>query len=245
VVGNCHFEGAMIFFLLLGLYALEKGKQLQAPLWWALATASKLLPVLFLPVIWRTMGFKKGVVWLLLFAVCTAALFLPLLQPEIVRHIGASLNLYFRQFAFNASVYYVLKAAIAPFAPPTLDVGRTLGPILGAITAAGVAGLALFCIKTRSDTVRLRQILTLAATVYLLNATTVHPWYVLVPFALSLGTGWRYPLVWTGAVFLSYSHYAGGGFQENYRLIGMEYLILLLAMVGDWWVMRNSEKALS
>ena len=234
VCGNAHFEGAMIFFLLLGLSALARARPGQAALWWALAVASKLLPLLFLPLLWRKMGFRGGLRWMALFGLSTAALFLPLLQPEILWRLGASLHLYFRQFAFNASVYYALKALIIPWAPPAADVGRALGPVLGLLTALIVMGLALFRKGLPADPGRFRQALTLAATVYLLNATTVHPWYVLTPFALSLGLGWRYPLVWTGAVFLSYSHYAAGGFRENYLLIALEYLLLLLAVVSDW-----------
>ncbi len=232
VCGNAHFEGAMIYFLLLGVYALERARPGPAALWWALAVASKLLPLLFLPLVWRRLGFRGGLRWLALFGLCTIALFLPLLQPEILRHIGDSLHLYFHQFAFNASVYYALKALIIPWAPPAADVGRTLGPVLGLLTALVVVGLAL----CRTEA-RFRQALTLAATVYLLNATTVHPWYVLMPFALSLGLNWRYPLVWTGVVFLSYSHYNAGGFRENYWLITLEYLLLLVVVC--WGCVKN------
>jgi hypothetical protein len=237
VCGNAHFEGAMIYFLLLGVYALERARPGWAALWWALAVASKLLPLLFLPLVWRRLGLRGGLRWLALFGLFTIALFLPLLQPEILRHIGASLHLYFRQFAFNASVYYALKALIIPWAPPGADVGRALGPVLGLLTALIVVGIAWFWRGIHTDSVRFRQALTLVATVYLLNATTVHPWYVLTPFALSLGLNRRYSLVWTGVVFLSYSHYNAGGFRENYWLIALEYLMLLVAVC--WFCVKS------
>ena len=64
------------------------------------------------------------------------------------------------------------------------------------------------------------------AAVYLFNAAAEHPWYALVPLSLGLWAGYTYPIVWSAVAALSYSHYAGGGFQENYLLIALEYLVL-------------------
>jgi hypothetical protein len=235
IVGNCHFEGAMLFFLLAGIAALLRAHLPGAALFWALATASKLVPLLFLPIVLVYLGWRAGFRFVLLFSVCCLALFLPLLDLDILKNMAGSLNLYFRQFAFNASWYYVLKSIGDLFAPPSLDVGRTLGPILGAGVFVGVWILA-FLRSEKSGVAggwRLTEKLVLAATLYLALATTVHPWYIVLPFGLSLLTRWRFPLVWTAVAALSYSHYAGGGFQENYVWIAVEYVALLAAMRWD------------
>jgi alpha-1,6-mannosyltransferase len=235
IMGNCHFEGAMLFFLLAGIVALLRGYLPGAALFWALATASKLVPLLFLPIILVYLGWRAGFRFGLLFSVCCLALFLPLLDLDILKNMAGSLNLYFRQFAFNAGGYYVLKAIGKALAPPTLDVGRALGPMLGAVVFAGVWGIAF--LRPEKPGVpggwSLTEKLVLAATLYLALATTVHPWYIVLPFGLSLLTRWRFPLVWTAVAALSYSHYTGGGFQENYAWIAVEYAVLLAAMRWD------------
>ncbi|MEO0876545.1 MAG: hypothetical protein AAFY48_18235 [Bacteroidota bacterium] len=66
VVGNLHFEGAMIFFLLLGLWALLRWKGSDNK-WWlaisavamAMAVSSKLLPLLFFPFLIRRLGWWR------------------------------------------------------------------------------------------------------------------------------------------------------------------------------------------
>ncbi|MDO8971231.1 MAG: hypothetical protein Q7U74_11115, partial [Saprospiraceae bacterium] len=96
ITGNCHFEGAMIFFLLAGMVALQNGKIAKGAIWWALATASKLLPLLFLPIVWRWLGFRKGLTFNVLFAVFSLLLFAPVLA--VLPNILESIDLYFRQF---------------------------------------------------------------------------------------------------------------------------------------------------
>ncbi|MEQ1745076.1 MAG: hypothetical protein ABMA02_06610 [Saprospiraceae bacterium] len=224
ITGNGHFEGAMLCFLLAGLAALWRGRLLWGALFWALAVASKLVPLLFLPIVLAWLGWRAGLRFVGLFTLFCAALFLPLLDLEILANMAASLNLYFRQFAFNASGYYLLKAVGKAIAPPTLDIGRTLGPILGAVVFLGVLALAFFRRKKNDD--GLAEKCLLASALYLALATTVHPWYIVLPFGLGLLTRWQFPLVWTAAAALSYSHYASGGFQENYGLIALEYTLV-------------------
>lgn len=235
ITGNCHFEGAMLCFLLAGISALGRGRIWVAALLWALATASKLLPLLFLPIVWAHLGWRAGLRFVALFAVFCSTFFLPLLDLEVLSNMAGSLNLYFRQFAFNASGYYALRAVGKAFAPPTADVGRTLGPILAVVVFIGVLALAFW--KQKNENLKPTQFfyqkLLLASTLYLALATTVHPWYIVLPFGLGLLTTWRFPLIWTGVAFLSYSHYAAGGFQENYGLIALEYGLVLWAVWQD------------
>ncbi|MFN0013785.1 MAG: hypothetical protein ACKVU2_04485 [Saprospiraceae bacterium] len=232
ITGNCHFEGAMLCFLLAGLVALQGRHLLWGALFWALAVASKLVPLLFLPIVFVWLGWRAGLRFLGYFTLFCAALFLPLLNLEILANMAGSLNLYFRQFAFNASGYYLLKAIGKAIAPPTLDVGRTLGPILGATVFVGVLVIAFFRKKKRE--VSLAEKCLLASTLYLALSTTVHPWYILLPLGLGLLTPWRFPLVWTAAAALSYSHYVGGGFRENYTLIALEYTLVAIAAVWEF-----------
>ncbi len=231
IVGNLHFEGAMICFLIIGLKALERNRLGAGAFWWALATASKLLPPLFLPVIWRWLGWRRGLRFVLLFGAITLALFLPLLQPEVLANMGSSLNLYFRQFEFNASVYYLAKFSGNQFSK--WETGRLVGPALSVLTILAVMALAIWRTAKNRKRERLYETLTLASAIYLFDATTVHPWYVIVPLVLSLGTRWRFAIVWSGMAALSYSHYEGGLFQEKWGLIALEYGVVWCFLLAD------------
>lgn len=235
ITGNCHFEGAVICFVLIAVWALGKNKIAQAALFLALATASKLLPLLFLPIIWRNLGLKKGLLFMLYFSLISLLLFFPLLDVQILQNMASSLDLYFQQFQFNASVYYLIRAI--GFWQLGWDIGEFLGPILALLTFAGVLIIAWF---TGSGTQKQPGRLTLAdamfgsVLLYLHFSATVHPWYITPLFALSLLTNTRLGIAWSLLAFLSYSHYHDGLFEEQYALIALEYSVLWVLMYGEW-----------
>jgi hypothetical protein len=219
------------------MIALQRGRLVSSAVWWALSTAAKLLPPLLLPLVWRQLGWRKGSYFLLIFSAISLALFSPMLQPEVMVNMSSSLRLYFRQFEFNASVYYLVKWVAHLFTEN--ETGRTVGPALGLLTGGLVLLLSGFRVRKQASSRQLAEAMTLAAGIYLFDATTVHPWYVTVPFALSLGTRWRWPLLWSGLAALSYSHYSGGGFRENYGWIAVEYgLVWALAL---WEIFRSGQ----
>ncbi len=237
ICGNCHFEGAMIFFLLAGILALQHGKVAKAALCLALATASKLLPILLVPIVWRWLGWRRGWVFNAVFATACLVLFAPVLA--VLPNILESLDLYFRQFQFNASIYYLVREV--GFHKIGWDIGEVSGPVLGGVTVLGVITIAWRTRKLSSgelfESFKLSESLSppllFALFLYLTLSATVQPWYLTVPLALSLFTHWRFMVVWSGLVALSYSHYLCGGRQENYGLIGLEYGLLWIFFLWE------------
>lgn len=263
IVGNCHFEGLMIFCLVAGVRALEQNRARVAAVFWALATAAKLLPLMFLPILFRYLGREKRIGFLSLFALLSLVLFAPLLG--VLPNIASSLDLYFRQFQFNASVYYLLRAF--GFLLKGYDVGETLGPMLGLATVAGVVMIArkvstapghspegMAAIAPGAEVkvagiaasgLGLTDALLLALMLQLSLSAAVHPWYATVPLALGIMAGRRFPVWWSGLVALSYSHYSGGGFQENYWLIALEYSALWGLILLEFRELRVARRILS
>ncbi|MBL7825460.1 MAG: DUF2029 domain-containing protein [Saprospiraceae bacterium] len=230
VVGNCHFEGAMVFFMIAGLYALEGHRRLRASAFWVLATASKLLPLLFLPALWRWLGGRKGLVFLAWFALFSFLAFAPLLA--VIPQISSSLDLYFRKFQFNASIYYLIREI--GYLKIGWDIGEQSGPWLGLATLLGVLVLA-WRANPQKGIERLCEVMLFSLFIYLSFAAVVQPWYVCVPLAISLFTRFRFPIIWSGVVALSYSHYDDGHLLENYPLIALEYAVLWLFMIGEFY----------
>lgn len=241
IMGNCHFEGLMIFFLLAGWQMLQRGRLPAAAGLWALATATKLLPPLFLPLAWRWLGWRRGWVFQLLFAGTCGLLFLPLLNKQVLMNMSQSLGLYFQRFEFNASLYY-LAQTVSRWQTGFYYV-EVIGPALALVTLAGTLWLTA---RTRSQgSVQTRrwllpETMLWASFLYLTCATTVHPWYATVPLTLGILAGWHFPIMWSGLIILSYSHYTGAVPAENYVWIGLEYGILWLFILGEVWLKKQS-----
>ena len=225
VIGNLHFEGAMVCFLLLSLYLLTRSRYARAGAAMALAVASKLLPLMLLPFLLQRLW--RGPFWRYFLAVGGLLLlvFLPFLPGSgLLDGLGGSLELYFRKFEFNASLYYLLRA----YGYQELGWNQIarFGPLL-----ARLAGLLIFFLALadeRTDWRSLPARWLAAFVIYLLCATTVHPWYLTVPIALCGFTRWRYPLVWSYLIMLTYTSYTSVPYREDLWLVGLEYSIVLL-----------------
>ncbi|MBK7872219.1 MAG: hypothetical protein IPJ74_16870 [Saprospiraceae bacterium] len=233
IVGNLHFEGFMIFFLLLSLWFIINNRFTLSAFAMAGAIASKLLPLMFLPFLIARLGWRRSIIYFLMIGLLLLALFIPLINSLFFENFGNSLNLYFRQFQFNASVFYIIKWFNKIFFGDAYII-KTVGPILAMITFFSI--IILTFIRKNKDLIFLPESWLFAISIYLLNTPIVHPWYITLPVTLSLFTKWRYPIIWSGVVWLSYSHYWGGGFQENYLLIVTEYVIVTLFFIWElWW----------
>ncbi|MCB0639246.1 MAG: hypothetical protein KDC54_21615 [Lewinella sp.] len=230
ITGNLHFEGFMIFFLLLAVWWLVRARWSAAVVALALSIASKLIPLMLLPFLVRRIGWRRSWWFFPLLGSVFLLLWAPLLDVELVRHLANSLDLYFRQFEFNASGYYLLRWVGFQLAGYNLI--DWIGPILALVVLVLIVGRAI--LDKRTSWSSLPGLWLFATTVYLALATTVHPWYLCLPVALATLTNWRYAIVWSGLAVLSYSHYHAGLFQEKYGLIALEYGLTLVVVIFEW-----------
>ncbi len=246
ITGNLHFEGAMVFFFLLFVWWwLERRKWLSAAAM-ALSIASKLLPLMLLPLLTASMwqlrsglspnGIRLGLLrdmllWLLALGGLLALLFLPFFSPSFFVHFGESLDLYFRKFEFNASVYYLLRA-LRYWQLGYNDIHR-IGPLLGVVVLLGVLGMSWWSARRRSrspeeSVLHFLQLSLWAFVLYLLLATTVHPWYLVMPILLAGFSTLRFPLWWSYAASWSYINYSYSVYRENLWVVALEYVTVLL-----------------
>ena len=224
LTGNIHFEGVMIFFVLLAVWLFVKGHFIRSGVALTLGIAIKLLPLILLPLVIRHLGWQRGLLYSLLTGAVTIALYLPFLSFDVVQNSLSSLNLYFQKFEFNASIYYLI---------------RTLGYWIKGYNIIGRAGAGLFLASAGSilwlafhqfKYPVLRSLPTcvlFTLTIYWLLATTVHPWYITSLVAASVFTRFHYPLLWSGVIILSYATYRALPYHENLWLTAMEYCITI------------------
>ncbi len=231
--GNGHFEVAALAFVLIGVYMLRDQRLWSGSAPFAAAVALKLTPLIFMPLLWRYLGFRRGLYFQIGFAVIVVLLFLPLLHPDVLYNMSESLDLYFRQFQFNASVYYFIRWL--GYAHVGYDIGEASGPMLGIASAVSILIAALLYkpVRERDGIVGLARMMTWTGLVHLSLSAVVHPWYVLLIFGVGLVGNLRFPIWWTGLVILSYSHYAQGQYEERFGWITLEYVLLWITILWE------------
>jgi alpha-1,6-mannosyltransferase len=75
--------------------------------------------------------------------------------------------------------------------------------------------------------------------IYFLFVTILHPWYITTLLALSIFTSYRFPLVWTGLIFLTYVGYTATGFTENLWLTAFEYIGVIGYFIFEFKSQKN------
>ena len=223
VMGNVHMEGVVVCFLLLTGALLVRRRFRLAAGALALAVATKLLPLLALPLLAQQLGWRRFRWFLGVLVGSLAALFLPFLSWGLLRHIGLSLDLYFQRFEFNASVFYLLLALGKWLIG--YDLVGMLGPVLGLGAAGLTLGLARWAGRPALATLPHWLLLTLSG--YFALATVVHPWYLVPLVGLSCFSPLRYARVWAALAVLSYSAYRTSAYTESSPLLALEYGVVL------------------
>jgi len=241
LTGNLHFEGVMVFFLVGALYFLATKKWLWSGVFLGLSVVTKLIPLLFLPLLLpyfiaqfptKVAALKKLVIYYFTVLVTVLVLFVPFLSEAFLQNFGKTLSLWFVTFEFNASVYYLIRWI--GFETVGWNIIGTVGTILPVITLVFVLYLSFF--RKAASIRQLAVLMLFAFCFYLLLSTTVHPWYLTIPVVLSLFTCYRFMLVWSFVIVLSYTAYGPGGFQEHLWLVALEYIVVLGYFI---WEVKN------
>ncbi len=229
LMGNMHFEGVMVFFMLSAIYVILKNENwMLGATYWAFAIQIKLIPLMLVPFFFKKLGFKKSVG----FGAVTGVLVLLIGQflwneQLYINHMLESINDYFISFQFNASWFNVVNALVSD--QYGWNTTYLVGPWLSKITLGLVVVLALFR-NYRSDLDVFKGML-FALMIYYALATTVHPWYISMILVLGIFTDYKFPLVWTLLVPLSYGIYV----LPEYELyiLGLEYGLLFAVMIYE------------
>lgn len=210
-----HSESALVFGFGLLAYGTAAGRYPIAWVGLVLATATKGIPILLAPLLLRSQWIR-GDEWRSILAglvpagLLSAGLTAPYYFPGIIDALRSSADLYVRYFEFNAGPYFLLKE-MGLWLIGT-DLSKQLGPALRAVSLGGAALIWLrWPMRPSSTTADFFRGSVAILGLYLLAATTLHPWYliwglVLIPLAPCFRQAW----LWASwAAFLTYYVYTG------------------------------------
>ena len=234
---NLHFEGVTIFFVLGAVCFLIKQKYIVAGIVYALAVTTKLVPILFLPLFLFKIPFKRLVVFYSVIGFSVLLFFTPFLGVNLIETFGVSIRLYFKTFEFNASIYYLLREV------GYWNVGYNTIHVIGKYTPMVVVGSVLLLIAfnyKKKELTQLFKLMVWALIIYYSLASIVHPWYAIYVLAFAVFTNYRFPIVWSCVIILSYLAYKDIGLvQESFWVVLIEYSIVFIAIVLDLYRSRK------
>ncbi|TYA53103.1 mannosyltransferase [Formosa maritima] len=250
--GNLHFEGVMIFFLVWSLYLLYCNKWMLAALVFACSVSVKLIPLLFLPLFWQwflhnkkdastTLSMAKLIGFYVIVGLVVALLFIPFYSQQFIINYAETVGLWFQNFEFNASLYYVAREI--GYVYTGYNQIAIIGKYMAIFVILFVIGLAL--LRKNTSMVQLISAMLLALSFYYFTATTVHPWYLATLLILSVFTKYKFPLVWSLVIILSYLAYTNSNNTENLWVIGLEYIIVYAVFLYDILSKKSVESKLS
>ncbi len=225
LTGNLHFEGVMLFLFVWSLYLLSKNKWQLAGVIYALSISIKLVPLLFLPLFLKYFGFKKSFFFYSIVGVTSLVLLLPFFTSEFIANYTETVGLWFSNFEFNASIYNVVKIiAVTYFDAKPWELIVVYGKITPHLIIGTVILFSLF--RKNQKLMVLISSMLWVLTIYYFISTTVHPWYIVFLVFLSIFTRYRFALLWSGSVILSYWAYSNPDYTEHLGLLSVEYLTI-------------------
>ncbi len=239
--GSLHFEALMIAFVLGSIYLLSSS---QPQAWWqsallfGLAVATKLLPLMFLPLMIRRLGWVKAIGYGAIAMGLTALMFLPIFDLETLTNLSQSIDLYFHRFEFNASLYYVIRWLGFEFYGR--NVIKSVGTWLA--LAAMLSILIYVWLERKPSFHNLSNGMLWTSALYLLCATVVHPWYGTPLIAWATLGKYRWPILWSALLPLSYFTYRSLDYTEDLGLVALAYIPSILFLVYEVWK-KGSSKA--
>ena len=221
-IGNLHGEVLMIMFMVFSLLYLFEKKIFLSSFFMSISIASKLLPILIIPIFIRFLGLRKFIYFVIYLIFFSGLIWFPLLEKEVLLNFLKTIYLWFNSFEFNASIYYVVR--YFGYQIVGYNIIKTLSLITPFIIIILVGYIAFY--KTNNNKSILLKNILIIYSLYFFISTTVHPWYIINLVIISIFTGYIYPIIWSFTCLLSYSAYKDSGFEEEPLLIIIEYLIV-------------------
>ena len=232
-IGNIHFEGVMIFFLLAAIYFVIKHNWLTGGTLLGLSIQIKLLPLMLLPFFFKNLKWRKSLGFTAVTFIVVILFGMFLWDKQLYfENMMSSIKIYFTTFEFNSSIFGIVNH----FKSQSMGWNTTYitGPMLSKMATVFIVILAV--LRHYKAPIDIIKGMLFALVIYYAFATTVHPWYVSMILVLSIFTNYKFGLIWTLLVPLSYYTYqsAEDGLILRYVEYGIVYAVLIYEIIKYW-----------
>lgn len=238
LTGNLHHEALMIFFLLGCVYCMAYNRYTLGAISLGIAISVKLIPLIFLPLFFFRMDWRQAIKFYAVCVLMCVITFLPLLNSEFINGITTGVGYYFHTFEFNASIYYLIREL--GFIFYGFNIIAMSGWKLGVASGLLIVIYSFYCSQSKSPKtfaqwpVIVPKVFMFILFIYLLFLTTLHPWYITTLVAFTIFTRYRFSVLWTFMIFLTYAGYSVSGFEENLWITFAEYLVVVGCIVYEF-----------
>lgn len=173
--------------------------------------------------------------------ITTLLLFAPFYSSEFMNNYSQTVALWFQNFEFNGSIYYIAREIGYLFRGYNeIAIIGTVMPILVILFT-----LIITFLRKNKAPIQLITAMLLVLSFYYFTTTTVHPWYVATLLILSVFTKYKFPLVWSFVIILSYLAYINlnkADKSENLWVIALEYAIVYGVFIWELIIKKAPKK---
>ena len=143
-------------------------------------------------------------------------------SSEFIKNYSDSVSLWFKDFEFNASFYYIFREIGYLFRG--WNEIEIIGKIMPILTIIFLTYITFF--RKNESIIQLITSLLFGLCFYYFTTTTVHPWYLATPLILCIFTKYHFPIIWSVVIIFSYQAYENHPWKENLWFVAIEYIIL-------------------
>lgn len=183
-------------------------------------------------------GMTRLILFYSIVGITTLVLFSPFYSANFINNYAKTVGLWFQNFEFNASLYYIARAIGYSFR------GYNEIAIIGKITPLLVILFVLVFTFFRKNKTPIELITTmlLVLSFYYFTSAIVHPWYIATLLILSIFTKYKFPLVWSFVIISSYLAYANTSHTENLWIIALEYIIVYAFCIWELFFKKVTQR---
>ena len=183
-------------------------------------------------------GMTKLITFYAIVGTATLLLFAPFYSSQFITNYAETVALWFHNFEFNASLYYIARE-VGYFFRGYNEIA-IIGTYTAIIVFLCVFGMSFF--RKNTTMIQLITAMLLALSFYYFTASTVHPWYIATLLILSIFTKYKFPLVWSFVIILSYLAYLQIGNvdkTENLWIIAIEYTFVYGFLIWELFTKKQ------
>ena len=146
-----------------------------------------------------------------------------------------TIKLWFSNLEFNGSVYYIIRHL--GYKIKGYNIIKSVGFITPILTT--IIMFYLLLIKNNQKIKIILENMFLLLCFFYMISMVVHPWYIITILYLGLFTKYNFQIIWSAMIFLTYFAYKNYNVEENFYLIGLEYIVVFGFFIYDFF---NREK---